>query len=155
MLAAAHGKTDCVQLLIDAGADKDVQNDVRRRSLLCCCAYLFRLRLSDRLFEVLPSISILIFTCTCPMFLLFSLLSLFSCFPLSSNFFRYIPNICVLFGIPTLLTISYYIFLSLYCIPFSNYVLHSISSLSVVSISFSHAIYYPSFFCLNHSLVYI
>ncbi len=31
--AAKTGHADCVRLLIDAGADKDIKNDVRRRSL--------------------------------------------------------------------------------------------------------------------------
>ena len=32
--AAEMGRADCVRLLIDAGADKDAENNVRRRSLL-------------------------------------------------------------------------------------------------------------------------
>ncbi len=35
ILAAENGHADCVRLLIDAGADKDTADDVRRRSLLC------------------------------------------------------------------------------------------------------------------------
>ncbi len=33
MRAASRGRADCVRLLIDAGADKDAKNRVRRRSL--------------------------------------------------------------------------------------------------------------------------
>ena len=33
--AAVNGRAECVRLLIDAGADKEAKNDVRRRSLLC------------------------------------------------------------------------------------------------------------------------
>jgi hypothetical protein len=35
MRAAACGNADCLRLLIDAGADKDAKNNVRRQSLLC------------------------------------------------------------------------------------------------------------------------
>jgi hypothetical protein len=35
MCAAANGRADCVRLLIDAGADKDAKDNVRRRSLHC------------------------------------------------------------------------------------------------------------------------
>ena len=38
ILAAASGHVDCVRLLIDAGADKDAMDDVRRRSLYLCFA---------------------------------------------------------------------------------------------------------------------
>ena len=34
MRAAGLGRTDCARLLLDAGADKDAKDDVRRRSLL-------------------------------------------------------------------------------------------------------------------------
>ena len=37
--AAAEGHAECVRLLIDAGADKDVKNNVRRWSLLCYEAF--------------------------------------------------------------------------------------------------------------------
>ncbi len=33
--AAWEGHAGCVRLLIDAGADKEAKNNVRRRSLLC------------------------------------------------------------------------------------------------------------------------
>jgi ankyrin repeat protein len=33
MCAAQWGRANCVRLLIDAGADKDTRNNVRRRSL--------------------------------------------------------------------------------------------------------------------------
>ncbi len=33
--AAGHGRADCVRLLIDAGADKEAKDYVRRRLLLC------------------------------------------------------------------------------------------------------------------------
>jgi hypothetical protein len=33
--AAEYGHTGCARLLIDAGADKEAKNNVRRRSLLC------------------------------------------------------------------------------------------------------------------------
>jgi hypothetical protein len=32
MSAASHGRTDCVRLLLDAGADKNVRDNVRRWS---------------------------------------------------------------------------------------------------------------------------
>ena len=35
MYAASHGNADCVRLLIDAGADKEVKGNVRAGSLLC------------------------------------------------------------------------------------------------------------------------
>jgi hypothetical protein len=41
MRAAENGHADCLRLLIDAGADKEARNNVRRRSLLCCGAFLF------------------------------------------------------------------------------------------------------------------
>ncbi len=34
ILAAANGHAKCARLLLDAGADKDAKNNVRRRSLL-------------------------------------------------------------------------------------------------------------------------
>ncbi len=36
MYAAQYGHSDCARLLIDAGADKDAKNNVRRRLLTCC-----------------------------------------------------------------------------------------------------------------------
>jgi ankyrin repeat protein len=33
--AAQWGSADCVRLLIDAGADTEAKNNVRRQSLLC------------------------------------------------------------------------------------------------------------------------
>jgi hypothetical protein len=36
ILAAARGHADCVQLLIDAGADKEAKDRVRCRPLFCC-----------------------------------------------------------------------------------------------------------------------
>jgi ankyrin repeat protein len=39
--AADDGHADCVRLLIDAGADKEAKNNVRRRSLLCRGSILF------------------------------------------------------------------------------------------------------------------
>ncbi len=41
MFAAANGEAECVRLLIDAGADKNAKNDVRRWSLLCWGASMF------------------------------------------------------------------------------------------------------------------
>jgi ankyrin repeat protein len=41
IIAVMHGHADCVRLLIDAGADKDAKDMVRRRSLICCCAFSF------------------------------------------------------------------------------------------------------------------
>jgi hypothetical protein len=41
MCAAAKGYTDCVRLLIDAGADKEAVDEVRRRLLLCYRTFLF------------------------------------------------------------------------------------------------------------------
>jgi hypothetical protein len=38
--AAFYGRTDCARLLINAGADKEVKSNVRRRSLLCCGTFL-------------------------------------------------------------------------------------------------------------------
>ena len=35
IFAAARGHTECVRLLIDAGADKDTRDSVRRWSLIC------------------------------------------------------------------------------------------------------------------------
>jgi hypothetical protein len=42
MCAAENGNADCVRLLIDAGADKDVEGNVRRQSWLSslCLAHL-------------------------------------------------------------------------------------------------------------------
>jgi hypothetical protein len=37
ILAARWGHTDCVQLLLDAGADKNAADNVRGRSFLGCC----------------------------------------------------------------------------------------------------------------------
>ena len=36
MRAAANGQADCLRLLIDAGADKEAKDWVRRRLLLVC-----------------------------------------------------------------------------------------------------------------------
>ncbi len=41
MWAAWNDQSDCVRLLIDAGADKDAKNCVRLRLLLCCGASSF------------------------------------------------------------------------------------------------------------------
>ncbi len=38
MWAAEYGRAECVRLLIDAGADKEAEDNVRRRSLFCFCA---------------------------------------------------------------------------------------------------------------------
>jgi hypothetical protein len=39
--AGYMGRADCVRLLIDAGADKDARNNVRRRCLICLSLFLF------------------------------------------------------------------------------------------------------------------
>jgi hypothetical protein len=36
MRATAEGHADCVRLLLDASADKEAKDNVRRRSLRCC-----------------------------------------------------------------------------------------------------------------------
>ena len=47
MLAARHGNTDAVRLLIDAGADVKAKDNVRQRFFIgtcmgvCVCAYVF------------------------------------------------------------------------------------------------------------------
>ena len=41
--AASRGHADCVRMLVDAGADKDARDNVRRRSLLCYSAFIFLL----------------------------------------------------------------------------------------------------------------
>jgi hypothetical protein len=38
--AAQYGRVDCVRLLIDAGADKDAKDNVRRRFVLFCGLFL-------------------------------------------------------------------------------------------------------------------
>ena len=40
--AALKSHTDCLRLLIDAGANKDARDDVRCWSLLCCCPFSFQ-----------------------------------------------------------------------------------------------------------------
>ncbi len=40
MIAAEDGLANCVRLLLDAGADKEAQSNVSRRSLLFICAFL-------------------------------------------------------------------------------------------------------------------
>jgi hypothetical protein len=52
MYAAREGHADCVRLLIDAGADKDASNNVRRRSLPSTC--FFSLRVLFILIEWFP-----------------------------------------------------------------------------------------------------
>jgi ankyrin repeat protein len=41
MRANAWGRAECARLLIDAGADKDAKDDVRRRSMLLLGRLLF------------------------------------------------------------------------------------------------------------------